>query len=166
PRLMFVEEPIELIIENREEERCITTRIPYHPDRAELGSREFTVCSGDRILISKQDYEYALKERNGELRLMELGNYRIDGGKLVMISKELSYAREKELSIVQWVQKKNARLATISVPHGPSLIHREGAVEDGEKLRNFLGKNVQLVRIGFAVLKSLSPVATFIYTHE
>ncbi|MEM4463698.1 MAG: glutamate--tRNA ligase [Fervidicoccaceae archaeon] len=170
PRLMFVEEPIELIIENREEEDCITTRIPYHPDRAELGSREFTVCSGDRILISKQDYEYALEKRNGELRLMELGNYRIDGGKLVMISKELSYAREKELSIVQWVQKKNAKLATIfdtnKKSNSKSPDYREGAVEDGEKLRNFLGKNVQLVRIGFAVLKSLSPVATFIYTHE
>lgn len=165
PRLMFVENPVELIIENGDGS-CIETKIPYHPEKSEIGIRELKICSGDRILISKADYDNALSLKGGELRLMELGNYRIDGLKAILVSKDLSYAREKGLSIVQWVLKENSRHAVLFMPEGETLITKSGTIEDTEKLKEYVGKNVQLVRVGFAILKSFSPLVTLNFSHE
>lgn len=164
-RLMFVEDPVELIFENGGEE-CIETKIPYHPEKAELGKREIKVCTGDRVLISKSDYSNAISKSGGELRLMELGNYRIDGLNAVLVSRDLSYAKERNLSIVQWVLKEKSRPAILSIPKGEELITKSGAIEETEKLKEALGKNIQLIRVGFAVIKSLSPLVSLVFSHE
>jgi len=165
PRFMFVEDPVEVSIDNGED-KCLEPEIPYHPERAELGRRKFTVCSGDRILISRADYYSAAEKSGGEVRLMELGNYRLSDGKAELISRELSYARERGLSIIQWIPKNSSMAAILSVPEGESLLTKIGAIESTEKLKESVGRTVQLIRVGFAVLKSTSPHALLIYSHD
>jgi len=165
PRLIFVEDPVELVVDNGNGV-CLEAKIPYHPEKTELGSRQFNVCTGDRVMISRADYEQALSEKGGEVRLMELGNYIIEGGKFRLLSRDLQYAREKGLSIVQWLKKDGSKIAILSVPLGESIVIKGGYIEDGGKLQDLLGKSVQLIRVGFAVLKSAIPFASLVFSHE
>jgi glutamyl-tRNA synthetase len=135
-RIMYVSNPEELVYEGG----CVDAEIPYHPERPER--RTIRLCNGDVILVNREDVE--LKE----VRLMGAVNVKFEGGKAVMTSRDLRYAKEKKLQIVQWVPKRDAVKLTIYKPEGLEMKKIEGYAENTLKAYKVDSK-LQLIRFGF-----------------
>ncbi|AFH42442.1 glutamate--tRNA ligase [Fervidicoccus fontis] len=164
-RIMFVIEPVYLKIDNLKE-GCLRTTISYHPDNKSLGSREYEVCNGDIISISRDDYESINNSGTKSLRLMELANFEISGERLVFKSKSVDIARKEKLSIIQWVKKKNSTIASLLIPSKEELKVKYGDIEKVEILESLSGKTIQLIRVGFARVKRVSPSVELVFSHE
>lgn len=135
-RVMYVSNPQELIYEGE----CVDAEIPFHPSRPE--KRSIRLCNGEVILVNREDVE--LKE----VRLMGAVNVKLEGGKAVMTSRDLSYARERRLQIVQWVPKRDAVKLAVYKPEGLEMKKIEGYAESALKMYGVDSK-LQLVRFGF-----------------
>ena len=160
PRLSFVPRPMQVtvVLDSKE---CLKSAIPLHPDRPEMGKREWRICSGDQLLIPMTDY---LAHRGGEMRLMELGNFTIQDTEIKLVNTSLDYARRKKLSIIQWLPLNEASNASILVPKGERLEVLHGMVDKmAAKLEN---KLVQFYRIGFAKIERVYPMLQAIFAHE
>lgn len=70
---MYIEDPVEAYIKSNEE---LVAEIPWHPKIPEMGSRKYVVGPNDVIYIEKEDLRKVMKKQ-GEVRLMELGNFKI-----------------------------------------------------------------------------------------
>ncbi len=162
PRLSFVPEPVVLEVDDNSGGECLEAVIPYHPDHSDMGSRKWRVCQGDQILISRDDYQRSLGK---EVRLMELGNYEVTDGKLVLKSIELEYARKKRLSIIQWLPEKEAVDALLLVPRDEEFATILGKVEKSA-VQGIDGDFVQFFRIGFARIERRYPIVEAIFSHE
>ncbi|MEB3774650.1 MAG: glutamate--tRNA ligase [Desulfurococcales archaeon] len=153
-RIMYVGDWVELRVD---QEECMTATIPRHPERPGE-ARSIRVCPGDVILLNKSD-------ARGEVRLMGLGNYRVDDGRLVYIGGGLEYARGRRLPIIQWVRKEEAVKTRILRPEGLDLVVEEGYSEAA--LRDYgVDSRIQLIRYGFARVDSTGAVYTLVYTHS
>ncbi len=163
PRIMFIENPIEAVVETESE---LEAKIPWHPKVPEMGYRTYQVRNGDVLYIEKSDVENAIRN-GGELRLMELGNFRIVGFDLQsmrltleLVSRDLEYARQRKLEIVQWV-KGNEKGLLWRPGKGFSL----GPIE--EKAFEAKGETAQLIRKGFVKKDGVEDgVLKMIYIHD
>jgi glutamyl-tRNA synthetase len=153
-RLMFVEDPIKFIVE---QPSCIDAVIPLHPDRPEK-KRSVNVCNGDEIYISKNDLN------SKRFRLMELGNYQIESDVLKFINKDVKYARNEKLPIIQWVSSKDSIKTDVLEPRGLEFNIHRGLVEN--YIVNYkIGSKLQFVRFGFVIIDKDNPLTLF-YIHK
>lgn len=165
PRIMFVEDPVILKVDMKGEE-CIESTIPFHPDKNSLGSRNVKVCKGESIAISKTDYDAIVASPNRMVRLMELANFKIEDSNFVFISRHVEDARKLGLSIIQWVKVQSSRNAILKIPENESIKIKYGLIEQNEFVNSLSGKSVQLIRVGFAKVKSTTPEFVLIYSHS
>ena len=155
-RIMFVDEPVQLVVEAPE---CLTATIPYHPDRPER-KRRITVCPGDKVLVTRKD------AASGNLRLLGLGNFQVKDGRAILESKSLEEAKKKRLPIVQWVPDKAKVPVRVLRPEGLELLVDEGYSEPAIKEYK-VDDRLQLIRYGFARIDSAADETyTLIYTHK
>ncbi len=153
-RVMYVSDPVELELV---QDDCLKARIPRHPERPD-SIRVIEACPGDRVAINRGD-------ARGEVRLMGLGNYRIEDGRLVFIGEDLGYARERRLPIIQWIKVSDAVRAKVLKPTGLELEVDEGLAEAA--LRDYsVDSRLQFVRYGFVRVDSVGGEYTLIYTHD
>lgn len=153
-RIMYVHDPARLTLDQPE---CMEAEIPRHPDRPG-DVRRIRACPGDRILVNRQD-------ARGEVRLMGLGNYRVEGDRLVYTGDSLEYARSRRLPIIQWVKEDTAVQVEVLKPRGLELDVEEGYAE--EALRGYgVDARLQLVRYGFARVDRAGERYTLVYSHD
>ncbi|MCE4627748.1 MAG: glutamate--tRNA ligase [Desulfurococcales archaeon] len=154
-RIMFVSEPVLLRVESPS---CIEGEIPYHPDRPER-KRRIRLCPGDKVYITKSDAE------RGEVRLMGMGNFRVENDKLVFVNESLEYARARKLPIIQFAPARDAVRTEVLVPEGLELKKVGGYAEAA--LREYgVDSRLQFVRFGFVRIDSVSDSVIAIFTHE
>jgi glutamyl-tRNA synthetase len=157
-RVMYVEDPVWLKLDLGGRE-CLEATIPYHPDRPER-TRSIRVCSGDEVGISRQDAGL------GRARLMGLGNFRFEGGSLVLESTGLEEARMERLPIVQWVPRRTAVPVTVLEPVELELVEHRGYAEPA--IREYgVDSRLQFIRFGFVRIDQVSGEGVVaIYTHS
>ncbi|MGC9209782.1 MAG: glutamate--tRNA ligase [Acidilobus sp.] len=160
-RLMFVEtsggKGLPLTLDQPE---CITAKIPLHPDRPER-TRELRACPGDRVYVQADDLS------KGAVRLMGLGNYKVDleNGRLIFTGTSLEEARKGSMPIIQWVPETQSLRITVLEPNGLDLVKREGVVE--RTITNYRkGSRLQFVRFGFVIIDKETEPITVIFAHE
>jgi len=153
-RVMYVYRPVKLTIR---QEGCRTATLPRHPERPS-DVRSIRVCGGDVILVNEDDLK-------SEVRLMGLGNYRLDNRMLVYVSEDLDYARSRKLSIIQWVKLDESVKVKVLRPRGLEIDVEEGVAES-DLLRYRVGDSLQLIRYGFARIDDIGEEVTLIYTHD
>ena len=154
-RIMFVGDPTALQVESGS---CVEGEIPYHPDKPER-KRRIKLCPGDTVYLTKED---ATRE---EVRLIGIGNFRIQGNKLVFVSNSLEYARAKRLPIIQFVPAKDAVKTVVLVPEGLELRKVEGYSEAA--IREYgVDSRLQFIRFGFVRIDSVKSGITAIFAHE
>ncbi len=164
PRIMYVESPVYFRIDN-DGKGCINTSIPYHPDNKDLGSRNYTICDGDEIAISKTDYEETLK-KTGKVRLMELGNYKLMKDKLILYSQSLEEAKKEKLKIIQWIKTTESKQASMLVPEGNTMKISQGRIENTPLIESYEKKPIQLIRLGFAIIEASRPMVKMVFSHK
>jgi len=146
-RLFFVSEPVKVKLEGFPLKKV---RLKYHPDR-DLGEREIEVT--ENLFINREDFE-SIKEGE-KIRLMDLGNFVIIGGKFLFDGFELDHKLKK----FHWVNEKALDLKVL-FPLEDKLI--KGKVEDNFQNLN-IGDIVQFVRFGFCKIDSKDEV---IFIHK
>ncbi|MCX8195951.1 MAG: glutamate--tRNA ligase [Acidilobaceae archaeon] len=153
-RIMATLEPREVVYEGN----CVDAEIPYHPDFP-ARKRRYKLCGGDRIFLNEGDL------RLGEFRLMGAANVKVEGNKVVLVSRELEYALRKKLPVIQWVPAEGAVNVRVYVPQGLELRRLEGVAEMA--LREYgQDARLQLVRFGFVRVERAGESYELIFTHE
>ncbi len=157
-RFHFVPDPVEVVVEGAP---AIETKIPYHPDRKELGERVYRFKEGTHhLFISRAD----LPREGEKVRLKHLYNIVIRevGESVVAEFAGTEIGKEKK---IQWVPKigEHPILAEIIHPSGKNIVgyieHWAQTLKDGEI--------VQLERVCFARVKSNQGEKIFFYwTHR
>ena len=155
-RIMFVGDPLKLRVEAP---KCLEAELPYHPSHPERGTRKIVVCPGDEVMINRAD------TGAGELRLMGLGNFKVENGKLVFVSDDLAYARSRGLPIVQFVPTRSAVKTIVLLPKGLELERIEGYSEPA-LARYRVDDRLQFVRYGFVRVDTAGEEYTVVYTHD
>jgi glutamyl-tRNA synthetase len=153
-RIMFVWDPVELRVEGLG--GCMDAEVPYHPERPE--KRRIRVCDGDTVVLNRSDAA-------GEVRLMGLANFKVEGSALRFTGSSLEEARRRKLPIVQWVKLREAVRALVLEPEGLELKRIEGLAE-GELRRYGVDSRLQFVRFGFVRVDSAGDEYTLILTHR
>ncbi|MEN2999622.1 MAG: glutamate--tRNA ligase [Acidilobaceae archaeon] len=153
-RIMAVVKPREMVYEGE----CVEAEIPYHPDVPDR-KRRYRICSGDRIVVDERDLVLS------EFRLMGAANVRVEGNRLVLVSKELEYALRRKLQVVQWAPLEGAVRAKIYVPQGLELKRLHAVAE--RALREYgPDSRLQLIRFGFVRVERAGESYDLIFTHE
>ncbi|NPA77164.1 MAG: glutamate--tRNA ligase [Candidatus Diapherotrites archaeon] len=157
-RFFFVEDPVELVVENAP---AVEARIPYHPDHQEYGERVYRFGEGKHHLyIARRD----LPEAGEEIRLMHLYNVRVKeiGDQVIA---EYSGDEIKRTKKIQWVPQIGESTIDAEILH-PSGERIRGAIEYwAQKLRD--GDIIQLERVCFARVKSnQGEKITLYWTHR
>ncbi len=165
PRLMAVFNPVKLIIRGYAGPKNVL--LPYHPDNEELGSREVPVTIRDGnavVLIQRQDLRGIIDSSKREFRLMGLCNVRLCEGisgnedevTCEYVGRDLSYARGRDLRILQWVPASNHVRIEVLIPQGLELKVDKGVAEPSvTTLASESGRKLvrcQLIRYGFVKL--------------
>ncbi|MDN5358868.1 MAG: glutamyl-tRNA synthetase [Candidatus Diapherotrites archaeon] len=157
-RFFFVEDPVELIVENAP---AVEARIPYHPDHPEYGERIYKFPEGDhRLFIARKD----VPKKGEEIRLMHLYNVTVkDVGERVVA--EYSGDEIKRIQKIQWVPVVGESTIDAEILH-PSGEKISGIVEYwAQGLKE--GDIVQLERVCFARVRSnQGEKITFYWTHR
>ncbi len=154
-RYMFVPPPYaEVELTGIEEPRA---SLLYHPSHPERGSRVVEVPGG-KVYLNVNDLK-----ANDELRLMGLGNFRVEGEAMLrFIGDSLSYAKEKRLPIIQWAPAATAVHVEVLRARGEELENIRGPAEPAvAQLQE--GAQVQFIRFGFVKKEGKD---AFIYTHD
>ncbi|MDT7900726.1 MAG: glutamate--tRNA ligase [Acidianus sp.] len=158
-RIMYVENYSEFTLEIPGE---MTAKIPLSPSMKEF--REITVKPGDKILVEKAD-----AENQSIIRLVELCNVKVEGNKLVYVSKSVEDAKKMNAKIVQWV-KKGEEVNVNVIKADPN---QELKIINGKAERYAINLNpdeiVQFIRYGFVRVDSKNKSnneLTVIYAHE
>ena len=157
-RYFFVDNPVEVSIENAPAEKVL---LDLHPDFPKRGKRELIAKTS--ILISQED----LKRLNEDSihRLMDYCNFEIKDGKWIFISEKFEEYKnsEKKGSIIHWLPSET-KLKVEVLQEDNSLIKGIGE----ETMKNLKeGDLVQLERRYFARLdKKEEGKLTFWYLHK
>ena len=153
-RVMYVDRPVALEVEAP---HCLEAVIPFHPNRPRE-TRSIRVCPGDRVYLDEAD-------ARGEVRLMGLGNFRVDDGRLAFTGDDLSYARSRGLPIIQWVPAEGAVPVRVLEPRGLDLIEHRGLAEPAMR-RYKVDDRLQFMRFGFVRVDEAGDGYTVIFTHK
>ena len=169
PRIMFVDNPVIVEIAGLDP---TTVEIPLHPSNKELGIRTIELKSKPvKVFISAKDSKILLNK--GEVRLMELANVRllehnVDAKriKVELISRDLDYARNRKLQIIQWVPYDSNVQVTIKKPVEDKIELINGLAE--QYVANIgVDKIVQFIRVGFVRIDSIVDGRIIAYyTHD
>ncbi|MDY6773794.1 MAG: glutamate--tRNA ligase, partial [Candidatus Nanohaloarchaea archaeon] len=149
-RYFFVEEPEELVIENPPEQ--LEAEIPYHPEE-DRGKRRVPVEVEDgqaRVYVDRSDLE------DGFLRLKDLCNVEVEGGRAEFHSLDHTEAVEREAPIVQWVPE-DGKSCRVKMPDAEVV---EGLCEPDTP-----EEVVQFVRFGFVNVTSDDVPIEAYFTH-
>ncbi|MCL5788417.1 MAG: glutamate--tRNA ligase [Candidatus Marsarchaeota archaeon] len=170
-RYFAVTDPVIMEIEGVPGDRLVAT-IPNHPGKPDEGTRkvEIPVVQGTvRVLVSGRDTQAFTQGKT--VRLMDLVNVTITSMKTgsaraKFISTSVGDIRETKPSIIQWVKEGEGLPMKLYKAFGMNMNMDAGIVESSI-LREPLGSEVQLVRIGYARIDTLSENgANIIYTHD
>ncbi|MEM3994149.1 MAG: glutamate--tRNA ligase [Thermofilum sp.] len=157
-RYMFVTEPLTVVKLEGLSVPAIA-EIIVHPSFPERGRRRIELKE-HRVFVGEE------VKRMGEVRLMGLGNFSVRGDALIFLNNDVSYAKEKNLQIVQWAPVEEAVPGEVLKAAGTKVEEVKGYGEP-EIARLPVGEQVQLVRVGFAkVEKKGEEGVVFIYTHD
>lgn len=128
-RYFFINDPVEIIIEDAPEQ---TVEIELHPDHPERGKRKF-VCK-DKFYIMNEDLK---KFKAGKLyRLMDCLNFIKEKDKFVFASKEYEDFKEKGEMIVHWL------------PVSKELVDVEVLMDDKSVMKGFAESAVKKLKEG------------------
>jgi glutamyl-tRNA synthetase len=148
PRLFFVTDPEELVLEAPQE---LVGHAPVHPDRPEMGIRRTALPKeGDtsRAVVATGDLEAI--EASGRFRLKDLGNFEMRGNRTAeWIGDDLAILKEG-VPIVHWAPPDGVP----TVVHHPDGRVERGVCEPAAAERD--GQFVQFERFGFARLEIVS----------
>ncbi|MEM2739903.1 MAG: glutamate--tRNA ligase [Candidatus Bathyarchaeia archaeon] len=168
-RFFYVEDPIKLKIRSIPLEEVIA-RIPFHPDREDIGCRETRIEVKDgeiEVYISRRDR--GILASGGVVRLIGLLNVKPvslsgDTAEAVWHSRTYEEAAKLKARLIHWVPVDDIVPIRVVMPDASE------SVGYGEKLCRMiaLGEVVQFERFGFAKLDSKPPDGTmiFYYTHD
>ncbi len=174
-RMMFVTEPVKLLIKNYGGELEII--LPYHPENKELGSRSINLKIKDsqlNVLVSKSDADELRKK--GMIRLMGLCNIRYlrSEGNVVIseyLSSGLEDARKFNLPIIQWIPADSFAEVEVLMPEGLELQRIVGLSEPAiSEVPS--GERLQFVRFGFVKVDKIDRLSNgrarikVIYMHQ
>ncbi len=140
--------------------RRFEARIPFHPDRRELGERVYTLGPGDvRVLLPRGDVVRV--GEGGMLRLMEAFNIVVRSVSSGVVEAEyagesLDEARRRRAPIVQWLPAGvDAVEVTVYRPEGLRLVVEKG-VGEPVLLEAKRGEVAQFIREGFYRIDAVS----------
>ncbi len=158
-RYFFVEDPIEVCIENLDEFGIREIKVPRHPDHKEYGFRKFKIHN--KVFVSRKDFDTIKNERY--FRLMYLANFEV-----VDVSEDSLRAR-----VVSIDPDKSLNAKVIHFL--PELKHKVIIVmDDNSKLIGFggdfsgikVGSIIQFERFGFCRLDRIeSGKYIFFFAH-
>ncbi len=157
-RFFFVEDPVEVIVENAP---AVEARIPYHPNHPEYGERVYRLPEGDhRLYVARSD----LPEEGATVRLMHLYNIRIESAGDQVVAR---YAGDEigKMRKIQWVPEIGESTIDADILH-PSGKRMRGIIEYwAQSLKP--GEIVQLERVCFArVRRNEGEKIIFYWTHR
>ncbi len=138
-RYFFVEDPVELEVENVEETKVAEADL--HPEFPERGCREIKVEPEENsvtVIIEKDDFE-----EGKEIRLKDLFNIKIGENGVKKIGGGIDYALENNLPIIQWLPAEDNKKCTITMPDGSE---KEGFCESNLEKEEEV---IQFIRKGF-----------------
>jgi glutamyl-tRNA synthetase len=167
-RYFFVSEPIELKV--KAVPKIFTTKLPLHPEKPELGFREYTLTpEGEEeavfFWIAKRDADAA--EAGKMLRFMELFNVKIESvnaGSLeaVFASEAYDDARKARAKLIHWIPKGAEVPCRVVMPDASV---NEGVAESAcKKLKP--DAVIQFERFGFVRVDENDAKLTVYYAHK
>lgn len=147
-RYFYVENPLQIKIENLPESETGIIKRPLHPDYPKRGNRQLPF--GPKLYITKEDIKKTGDKRI--LRLIDAVNISFNGDKTVYISNDLEEARKAKAMIVQWVPVEGSIPAEVVMPDATIS---KGFVEPSASNLN-LDDIIQFERFGFARVDMVS----------
>ncbi|MGD0056420.1 MAG: glutamate--tRNA ligase [Methanomassiliicoccales archaeon] len=156
-RYFFVCDPVPIYIYGIEE---LESYAPLHPDHPERGVRRLRLLGSPiRIMVNRDDFN-TFRERC-KIRLKDLCNLEMVGGKATFIGNDLSILKDKDrVRIIHWVPEASME-AVVMMPDGEN---RKGLVEPVPNSE--IGKVVQFERFGFARIEETHPVLRAVFTQN
>ena len=157
PRLFFVREPIEIKLENGNEEIPLVFETQVHPEDMSLGLRKWKISNANTtIYLEKIDLELA-KKNNNKIRLKDFADIEIIENKAKITSIDPS----EKLPIIHWLDSNNCIKATLETTIGDELKYIHGMLEQSSHVKS--QAIVQLERIGYAKLENINEL---IFLHD
>jgi glutamyl-tRNA synthetase len=165
-RYFFVSEPIKLKVKNVP--RTFKAKLPLHPQRPEMGFREYTVTpEGEATVfwVAKRDAEAA--EAGKMLRLMDLFNVKVDlvGVGLLeaaFVSEMYEDARKAKAKLIHWIPEGGEVPCRVVMPDASV---NEGVAESAcKKLKP--DAVIQFERFGFVRVDENDAELTVYYAHK
>ncbi|CAI8235226.1 MAG: Glutamine--tRNA ligase [Methanobacteriota archaeon] len=157
PRLFFVREPIEIKLENGNEEIPLVFETQVHPEDMSLGLRKWKISNANTtIYLEKIDLELA-KKNNNKIRLKDFADIEIIENKAKITSIDPS----EKLPIIHWLDSNNCIKATLETTTGDDLKYIHGMLEKSNHVKS--QSIVQLERIGYAKLENKNEL---IFLHD
>ena len=157
PRLFFVREPIEIKLENGNEEIPPVFETQVHPEHISLGLRKWEISKENTtIYLEKIDLELA-KKNNNKIRLKDFADIEIIENKAKITSIDPS----EKLPIIHWLDSNNCIKATLETTTGDELKYIHGMLEKSNHVKS--QAIVQLERIGYAKLENKNEL---IFLHD
>jgi glutamyl-tRNA synthetase len=167
-RYFFVPQPVELRV--LEVPKSFHAKLPLHPDRPDLGFREYTVNpeGDDKIAvfwIAKKDAEVV--EPDKVVRLMELFNVKVDSKTdnsaiATFTSESYEDVRKTKAQLIQWIPKGKEFPCEVVMP---DALVTEGFVENAcKKLKP--DAIVQFERFGFTRINEVNQKLVAYYAHK
>lgn len=162
-RYSFVANPIPIQVSGVD--RIFEAQLPLHPEKPELGNRNFNVVpkNGEaKLLVSSQDVDLLRKSR--VVRLMELFNVEIKTVEENSIlasfhSQDYMKAREVKAPLVNWLPDQNNMIGEVVMPDASRT---KGQVETNIREEKE-GSIIQMVRFGFGRIDSMSDEGVTVY---
>jgi len=154
-RYFFIDEPVEIKIENAPKQEV---DLNFHPDFPERGQR--LIKTHEEFYIQKKDFD-SLKE--GKLyRLMDCLNFKKIGSKFVFESLEYFNFKDKGEKIMHWLPKENVKVEILM--DDAKVV--KGLGEEGiKKLKQ--NETVQFERFGYCKFDGIvKGVYEFWYSHK
>ncbi len=135
PRHFFVLNPVklELILEG-----IIKVKMPVYPKKEDTPFREYEIRKG-QVYITQEDYNKFIGK---EIRLKDLGNFKLEEGKLQYIDNDLSKIKQG-IPIIHWLQSDFVDF---------EIVKPDGTIDKGileKHALNYIGKVNQLERYGY-----------------
>jgi glutamyl-tRNA synthetase len=165
-RYFFVSEPIKLKVKNVPE--TFKTKLPLHPEKPEMGFREYTVTPEKETTVfwvAKRDADAT--EAGKMLRLMELFNVKIERAgddllEAVFASEAYEDARKAKAKLIHWIPEGETVACRVVMPDASV---DEGVAESAcKKLKP--DAVIQFERFGFVRVDENDSELTAYYAHK
>jgi len=162
-RFFFIDSPIVLSVSGVKSSR--TVKVPFHPDDADMGTREIAVEAKDgkcRLLVSKGDLD--ILKPKVVVRLMELFNVEVknadaDGIAGEVHSQTYAEARKVNAPLIHWLPEQHNCKVTVVMPDARGII----GVGEPAIIACRADDVIQLVRFGFGRVDAVSQDSVTVY---